>query len=110
MQSVSITILLHVNTIFFLKIKQAVVNKQGGVFFLYGYGGTGKTFMWKTLPTTVRSEGKIVLTIASSGIASLLLPGGRKTHSKFKISVPTLENSICNISQGSEALELLKKA
>jgi len=56
------------------------------------------------------SEGKIVLTIASSGIASLLLPGGRTTHSKFKIPVPTLEHSICNISQGSEASELLKKA
>jgi len=44
---------------------------------LYGYGGTRKTFMWKTLSAAVRSEGKIVLTVASSGIASLLLPGGR---------------------------------
>ena len=94
----------------FEKIKQVVVNKQGGVFFLYGYGGTGKTFMWKTLSAVVHSKGKIVLTIASSGIASLLLLGGRTTHSKFKIPVPTLEHSICNISQGSEASELLKKA
>ncbi|KAF1860219.1 hypothetical protein Lal_00037556 [Lupinus albus] len=47
--------------------------------------------------------------VASSGIASLLLPGGRTTHSKFKIHVPSLENSICNIHQGSELARLLKQ-
>ncbi|KAF1898092.1 hypothetical protein Lal_00032856 [Lupinus albus] len=47
------------------------------------------------------------LTVASSGIASL--PGGRTTHSKFKIHVPSLENSICNIHQGSELAGLLKQ-
>ena len=66
--------------------------------------------MWKTLSASLCSEGKVVLTIASSGIASLILPGGRTTHSKFKIPVPTLENSVCNIEQGSEASELLKRA
>jgi len=80
------------------------------MFFLYGYGGTGKTFMWTTLSFALRSEGKIVLTVASSGIASLLLPGGRTTHSKFKISVPTLEHSVCNITKGSELSELMKLA
>ncbi|KAF1858689.1 hypothetical protein Lal_00044722 [Lupinus albus] len=34
---------------------------------------------------------------------------GRIAHSKFKISVPTLENSICNVHQGSELAELLKQ-
>ena len=72
----------------------SVVNKQvGGMFFLYGYRGTGKTFMWKTLSDTLRSKGDIVLTVASSGIASLLLPNGRTAHSKFSILVPTLDNS-----------------
>ena len=50
--------------------------------------------MWRTLSAAFRSEGKIVLTVASSGIASLLLPGGRTAHSKFKIPVPTLDNSV----------------
>ena len=80
------------------------------MFFLYGYGGTGKTFMWTTISSALRSKRKIVLTVASSGIASLLLPGGRTTHSKFRIPIPTMENSICNIEQGSEAAELLKLA
>ncbi|XP_059295623.1 uncharacterized protein LOC132048957 [Lycium ferocissimum] len=39
----------------------------GGLFFLYGHGGTGKTFMWKTLSSRVRSKGDIVINVASSG-------------------------------------------
>jgi ATP-dependent DNA helicase PIF1 len=75
----------------------AVNNQKGGAFFLHGYGGTGKTFMWRTLASSLRSQKKIVLTVASSGIASLLLPGGRTAHSKFKILVPRHENSTCKI-------------
>ncbi|XP_058774627.1 uncharacterized protein LOC131648911 [Vicia villosa] len=43
-----------------------------------------------------------------TGIASLLLPGGRTTHSKFKIPIPTLESSTCDISKGSDCGDLLK--
>ncbi|KAF1872414.1 hypothetical protein Lal_00016712, partial [Lupinus albus] len=88
---------------------QAVNEEQGCMFFLYGYGGTGKTHMWRTLTYALRSQKQIVLTVASSGIASLLSPGGRTTHSKFKIPVPSLENSICNIHQGLELARLLKQ-
>ncbi|XP_019451814.1 PREDICTED: uncharacterized protein LOC109353911 [Lupinus angustifolius] len=93
----------------FHTIMQAVNHQQGAMFFLYGYGGTGKTHMWRTLTYALRSQKHIVLTVASSGIASLLLPGGRTTHSKFKIPVPTFDNSICNIHQGTELAELLIK-
>jgi len=51
----------------------------------------------------------IVLTVATSGVAALLLPGGRTAHSRFKILVPTLEYSICNIEQGTELAELLRQ-
>ncbi|KAL5122957.1 ATP-dependent DNA helicase PIF1 [Glycine soja] len=79
----------------------------GGVYFLYGYGGTSKTFVWKTLSSAIRSTGSIVLTVTSRGIASILLPGGRTTHSKFAIPVPATQNSTCNIHQGSDLAELL---
>ncbi|XP_058767402.1 uncharacterized protein LOC131641097 [Vicia villosa] len=92
----------------FEEIMDAVEKQQGGVFFLYGYGGTGKTFMWNTLSAALRSKKKIVLPVASSGIASLLLPGGRTAHSRFKIPVPTLETSICNIEKKDDIAELLK--
>jgi ATP-dependent DNA helicase PIF1 len=87
---------------------QSVENQNGGVFFLSGYGGTGKTFMWNTLSAALRSKRKIVLTAASSGIASLLLPGGRTAHSKFKFPIPIIESSICTIDKGSDLAELLK--
>ncbi|XP_076919538.1 uncharacterized protein LOC143580381 [Bidens hawaiensis] len=46
------------------------------------FGGTGKTYLWKTLCASIRSQGKIVLSVAPSGIASLLLSGGRTAHSR----------------------------
>ncbi|MCH85307.1 helicase-like protein, partial [Trifolium medium] len=70
---------------------------------------TGKTFMWNTLASSLRSKGHIVLTVASSGIASLLLPGGTTAHSKFKIPVPTLDNSTCKIEYNDEHAELLRQ-
>ena len=45
-------------------------DKVGGFFFLYGYGRTGKTFMWKTLSSGIISRRLTVLNVASSGIAS----------------------------------------
>ncbi|GKD56954.1 ALP1-like protein, partial [Tanacetum coccineum] len=48
------------------------ISEFGGVYFVYGYGGTGKTFLWKTLAAAIRRKGDIVLNVASSGIASLL--------------------------------------
>ena len=77
--------------------------------FSYGYGGTGKTFLWKTLSATIRSKGDIVLNVASSGIVSLLLPNGRTTHSRFKILLNVDEDSTCNIKQGSPHATLLNK-
>jgi len=46
-------------------ILTAVLSEVGGFFFLYGYGGTGKTFMWKTFSTAIRSKGLILLNVAS---------------------------------------------
>ncbi|KAL2933052.1 ATP-dependent DNA helicase pif1, partial [Bienertia sinuspersici] len=93
----------------YLKIMNAVSKGQGGVFFIYGYGGTGKTFIWKTLCAAIRSTGEIVPPVASSGIASLLLPKGRTAHSRFKIPLNVTEDSTCNIKPGSDLAELLKK-
>ena len=45
----------------FDNIMCVVASQLGGVYFLYGYGGTGKTFMWKTLSSAVRSNGYCIL-------------------------------------------------
>ncbi|KAH7533321.1 hypothetical protein FEM48_Zijuj04G0118400 [Ziziphus jujuba var. spinosa] len=90
-------------------IMGAVEGVKPGIFFVYGYGGTGKTFIWKTLLAALRLKGKIVLTIASNGIASFLLPGGRTAHSRFAIPLAPNEDSTCNVKQGSPFAELIVK-
>ncbi|CAN1332168.1 ATP-dependent DNA helicase PIF1 [Linum perenne] len=68
-------------------ITTAVHEKNGKCFFVEGPGGTGKTFLWKVISAKLRSEGKIVLCVATSGIAALLMEGGRTAHSKFHIPI-----------------------
>ncbi|GKV24803.1 hypothetical protein SLEP1_g34370 [Rubroshorea leprosula] len=91
------------------RIMTAASDNKGGLFFLYGFGGTGKTFIWKTLSAAFRSKGEIVLNVASSGIAALLLPGGRTAHSRFAIPIEINEKSTCNIKMDSPQAELLSK-
>jgi hypothetical protein len=45
----------------------------------------------------ISGQGKIALAVASSGIAALLLPGGRILHSRFKIPLDIKQNSMCNV-------------
>ncbi|XP_019087530.1 PREDICTED: ATP-dependent DNA helicase PIF4-like [Camelina sativa] len=92
------------------EIMEAVDNDMGGVFFVYGFGGTGKTFLYKTLSAGLRVRGEIVLNVASSGIASLLLAGERTTHSRFGIPINPHESSVCTMSPGSDQAQLVEEA
>ena len=49
----------------------SVWNKEGRLIFIHGHGGTGKTFLWNTIISHLRSQSKIVLPVATSGIAVL---------------------------------------
>ena len=66
---------------------------KGGVFFVYGHGGTWKTYLWRTLCAAIRRVGKIVLPVASSGIASLPLPRGKTVDLGIPLNIN--ENSTC---------------
>ena len=66
--------------------------------FLDGPGGTGKTFLYECLSANLRSRGKKVIAVASSGIAATLLTGGRTAHSQFKIPIDINEASTCSIN------------
>ncbi|KAF1888371.1 hypothetical protein Lal_00036243 [Lupinus albus] len=132
-----------------------VKQEYGRMFFLYGYGGTDKIHMWRTLTyafRTTHSKFKIPIPSLENSVCNIhqgteltsllkqtkslakimatptndsilfggkivvfgsdfkqILPRGRTTHSKFKIPIPSLENSVCNIHQGTELASLLKQ-
>ncbi|XP_076940558.1 uncharacterized protein LOC143609788 [Bidens hawaiensis] len=52
--------------------------KKGGVFFVCGYGSTGKTYLWKTLSASIRSKGEIVLIVASLRRSMVSNPGSNR--------------------------------
>ncbi|GAU29925.1 hypothetical protein TSUD_148340 [Trifolium subterraneum] len=53
---------------------------------------------------------RIVLAVASSGIASLLIPGGRTTHSRFNIPFNVNECSTCEIGTIDDLAHLIRRA
>ncbi|XP_022014032.1 uncharacterized protein LOC110913518 [Helianthus annuus] len=63
----------------------------------------------KGVGVALRSKGEVVLNVASSGIASLLLDGGRTAHSRFVIPININKDSICSIELNSELGGLIKE-
>nr|GEV54982.1 ATP-dependent DNA helicase PIF1-like [Tanacetum cinerariifolium] len=62
------------------------------------------------MSAALRFKGDIVLNVASSGIATLLLEGGRTTHSRFAIPINVVEDSVCHIAADSDLADLIRKA
>jgi len=77
------------------------------VLYLDGPGGCGKTFTYNYLATAIRAQGHKVATAAWTGIAATFLGEGRTVHSLFKLPVPLLECSCCNISATSNYAAML---
>ncbi len=77
-------------------------------FFVDGLGSTSKTFLYNCLLSTVCAQGRVIIIVASSTIATLLLDRGCIAHSRFKIPVQGLNNtSTCYISRDSKLIALL---
>ena len=93
----------------FNTIIAAVNTGTPAFYFVSGYGGTGKTYLWNTIVTYLRGNEKIVLTVASSGVASLLLPGGRTAHSRFKIPCELDDDTVCDIKRGTMLADLIQQ-
>lgn len=72
------------------------------MFFLDGPAGTGKSFLYNTLIAYTCAHLRLrPLAVASSGIAALLLHGGRTAHSAFKIPLQTTEGTVFTIFKQS---------
>ena len=84
---------------------------EGGMLFLDAPGDTGKTFVINLILAKLRSEGKIALATASSGIAATLLTGGRTFHSTFKIPLDlyAMDIPICSIKKGTALSRVIQE-
>ncbi|XP_009777496.1 uncharacterized protein [Nicotiana sylvestris] len=91
-------------------ILQRVFSNESGAFFIDGPGGSGKMFLYCVLLATVRSKGFVALATTTSGVASSILPGGRKVHSRFKFPINIDEKFSCNISKQSSLASLIRDA
>lgn len=79
-------------------------------FFLAAPGGTGKTFLINLILAKIRSEKRIAIAVASSGIAATLLDGGRTAHATFKLPLDLNRGQVsCNISRSSNTGKMLKE-
>ncbi|CAN1274855.1 ATP-dependent DNA helicase PIF1 [Linum perenne] len=92
----------------FDQITDSVYNNKSQLFFIEGFGGTGKTFLWKVISMNLRAEKKVVLCVATSGIAALLMTGGRTAHSRFHIPIDCDSTSTCHIQLQSPLADLIR--
>ncbi|KAL4626606.1 hypothetical protein ACB092_05G109200 [Castanea dentata] len=90
-------------------VMQAIANEIDGFFLSTAMVELGRLDLYKAILAAVRSQEKIALAIATSGIAALLLPRGRTAHSRFYIPINIFDESTCEIKQGMQVTELLLK-
>ena len=83
---------------------------EGGTVFMDAPGGTGKTFTSEIILAVVRSDLKIALAVASTGIASSLLTGGTTAHRQFKIPLDLDKDDkpTCSVEKGTALAKLLQ--
>ncbi|KAL4196805.1 hypothetical protein AMTRI_Chr04g185000 [Amborella trichopoda] len=91
------------------RILYAVYNDKPYVFFIDGPRGTGKTFLYKALLATTRTNAHIALATTSSRIAGTNLPGGKIAHSRFKIPLRSDACYFCDISKQSDLATLIRQ-
>jgi len=107
--SANMPLLNNEQRIIFSAVMDSVDSNQGQLFSVDAPGGTGKTFLLTLLLARVRSEGKVALATAMSGIAATLLPNGRTLHSRCKVPLSIKENSVCSITKRDSTGILIQK-
>ena len=89
-----------------------IQNDTGGLIFLNGPAGRGKTYVCNALLDYVRGFGQVALACASSAIAAMNYPGGRTAHNIFKIPVKEdyldISEIQCDVLMNGERAELLR--
>ena len=90
------------------EIMSSVDTEHGGLFFVDGPGGTGKTYLYRAVLATIHSHKKIAVATATSGVAASIMPAGRTTYSRFKIPLTIDNGAFCTFTKQSGTAKLLR--
>ncbi|CAN1317209.1 ATP-dependent DNA helicase PIF1 [Linum perenne] len=71
----------------YVQVMNSIDSSSGGLFFLYGHGGTGKTYLYNAIISTIRSR-----------------------DSQFKIPIEVHHTSTCSIKRGTELADQICRA
>jgi len=82
-------------------IVNAVSSNASLLAFVDGKAGRGKTYLVNAICNKVRSLGRIVLPTATAAFAAHLYPGGRTTHSTFKVVTLLLYEVVSDAHTGT---------
>ncbi|XP_066310860.1 uncharacterized protein [Miscanthus floridulus] len=85
----------------------SIDTEDRGIFFVDGPGGTGKTYLYRALLATIRSQKKIAVATTTSGVVASIMPGGRTAHSRFKIPLTIDNGAFCTFTKQSGTTKLL---
>ncbi|XP_034236438.1 uncharacterized protein LOC117642399 [Thrips palmi] len=92
-----------------LSEQQASTPNNPRSIFLSAPGGYGKTAVLKVITSYLRARGKVVLCVASSGIAALNMDGGTTAHNMFRLPLDLKDGTATwNLTNGSQRAELIR--
>lgn len=83
------------------EVVRRISTRNGGLLFVDGPGGCGKTFLLNTCLHHCNAQDVAFVAVASSGIAALLLLEGATAHSVLMIPIDAREDSTCNLSSST---------
>jgi hypothetical protein len=69
-----------------------------------------KTYLYRALLATIRSQNKIFVATATSGVAASIMPCGRTAHLRFKIPLTIDDGAYCSFTKQSGTAKLLRTA
>ena len=92
------------------KVIMAVAQGEEKLFCRNASGGTGETHTINVILDYLRSQNKIALATAVSGIAANLMNNGQSLHSRGKIPLHIQDNSICGFSKLCATGHLIQQA
>jgi hypothetical protein len=92
------------------EIMSTIDSKRGGLFLSTNQAAQERLFLYRALLRTIRSQNKLAVATATSGVATSIMPGERTAHSRFKIPLTLDDKQGCGFTKQCGTAKLLQQA